>query len=83
MLLVLAIGGALALYAWRAPATEAGGGLFAPIAREGALVLNNLLLARRRATVFLGTLYPLFLDVVGGGRSVGRVRPSSTRPSCR
>ena len=48
------------------------GGLFAPISREGALVLNNLLLLRRRATVFLGTLYPLFLDAVGGPKlSVG------------
>ena len=42
------------------------GGLFAPISREGALVLNNVLLATATATVFLGTLYPLFLDAVGG-----------------
>src|SRR5471032_1204456 len=70
-LLVVAIGGSLTLYAVRAPALKLGG-LFAPISREGALVLNNLLLATAAATVFLGTLYPLFLDAVGGGKvSVG------------
>ena len=71
MLLVIAIGGSLTLYAVRAPALS-GGGLFAPISREGALVLNNVLLATAAATVFLGTLYPLFLDAVGGPKvSVG------------
>ena len=67
----MAIGGSLTLYAMRAPALK-GGGLFAPISREGALVLNNLLLSCGCATVFLGTLYPLFLDAVGGPKlSVG------------
>ena len=42
-ILVVLIGGALALYAWRAPTLQQGG-LFAPISREGALVLNNVLL---------------------------------------
>ncbi len=71
MLLVIYIGGALLLYAVRAPALK-GGGLFQPVSREGALMLNNLLLATATATVFLGTLYPLFLDVTGGGAvSVG------------
>jgi len=70
-ILVIAVGGALSLYAWRAPAL-APGGLFQPISREGALVLNNLLLATACATVFLGTLYPLFLDAISGARvSVG------------
>ncbi|CAH2600201.1 holocytochrome c synthetase membrane subunit CcmF [Rhodovastum atsumiense] len=70
-LLALAIGGSLTLYAVRAPALK-GGGLFAPVSREGALVMNNLLLACGAATVFIGTLYPLFLDVVGGDKiSVG------------
>ena len=69
--LVLVIGGSLTLYAIRAPLLKAGG-LFAPISREGALVLNNLLLTTACATVFLGTLYPLFLDALGGGKvSVG------------
>ena len=71
MLLVITIGGSLLLFAARAPALKAGG-LFAPISREGGLVLNNLLLATACATVFLGTLYPLFLDAMGGGTvSVG------------
>jgi len=71
LLLVVAIGGSLTLYAIRAPSLG-GGGLFAPISREGALVLNNVLLATAAATVFLGTLYPLFLDAVGGPKvSVG------------
>jgi cytochrome c-type biogenesis protein CcmF len=71
LLLVVAIGGSLTLYAMRAPALG-GGGLFAPLSREGALVLNNLLLACGAATVFVGTLYPLFLDAVGGPKiSVG------------
>jgi cytochrome c-type biogenesis protein CcmF len=63
LLLSCYTGGALILFAWRAPLL-AGGGLFAPISREGALVLNNLLLATAAATVLLGTLYPLLLDVV-------------------
>ena len=71
LLLVVAIGGSLSLYAWRAPAMK-GGGMFAPVSREGALLLNNLLLATATATVLLGTLYPLILDAVGGPKiSVG------------
>ena len=70
-LMVLAVGGGLALYALRAPQLRASGS-FAPISREGALLLNNLLLATATATVLLGTLYPVFLEAVGGGRvSVG------------
>jgi cytochrome c-type biogenesis protein CcmF len=71
LLLIVAIGGSLTLYAVRAPALK-GGGLFAPISREGALVLNNVLLSCGCATVFLGTLYPLFLDAMSGPKlSVG------------
>ncbi len=71
MILCLFIGGSLSLYAWRA-STLKQGGLFAPISREGALVLNNLLLTTACATVFIGTLYPLALEVVTGDKiSVG------------
>jgi len=71
MMLGVAIGGSLALFAWRAPALKAGG-LFAPVSREGGLVLNNLLLATATMTVLLGTFYPLFVEAFGGGRiSVG------------
>jgi cytochrome c-type biogenesis protein CcmF len=62
-ILVLFIGGALALYAWRAPMLKQGG-LFAPISREGALVLNNLFLTTACTTVFVGTLYPLALEAL-------------------
>ncbi|MGA8398313.1 MAG: heme lyase CcmF/NrfE family subunit [Stellaceae bacterium] len=65
LLLGVATGGALLLYAIRAP-TLKGGGLFAPISREGGLLLNNLLLTTAAATVLIGTLYPLFLQVVAG-----------------
>ena len=70
-ILVAFIGGALALYAWRAPLLKQGG-LFAPISREGALVLNNLFLTCACATVFVGTLYPLALEALTGAKiSVG------------
>ena len=62
-ILVVFIGGALALYAWRAPLLKQGG-LFAPISREGALVFNNLFLTSACATVFVGTLYPLALEAL-------------------
>src|SRR5205814_3313756 len=63
--------GSLTLYAWRAPALKQGG-LFAPISREGALVLNNLFLTTACATVFIGPLYPLALEVLTGDKlSVG------------
>jgi cytochrome c-type biogenesis protein CcmF len=70
-ILVVFIGGALALYAWRAPMLKQGG-LFAPISREGALVFNNLFLTTACATVFVGTLYPLALQALTGDKiSVG------------
>jgi len=65
------IGGGLLLYALRAPGLEAGNP-FAPVSREGAVVLNNLLLCAGMATVFLGTFYPLFAEVSSGVKlSVG------------
>ncbi len=71
MLLLIAVGGSLALFAIRAPAMQSGS-LFAPVSREGALVLNNLLLSTATATVLLGTLYPLALEALGGPKiSVG------------
>ena len=55
-----------------AGAIAEAGGLFAPISREGALVLNNLLLTSACATVFVGTLYPLALEAITGEKiSVG------------
>ncbi len=66
-ILALFIAGSLALFAWRAPLLKQGG-LFAPISREGALVLNNLLLTTTCAAVFFGTLYPLALEQVTGAK---------------
>jgi len=71
VLMLLVVGGALALYARRANDLEPGG-LFAPISREGALILNNVLLATALATVLLGTLYPMILQALNlGAVSVG------------
>ncbi|MBB4305054.1 cytochrome c-type biogenesis protein CcmF [Rhodobium orientis] len=73
ILLILAtfIGGAFALFAWRAPSLRRGG-LFAPISREGALVFNNLFLTAACAAVLIGTLYPLALEATTGEKiSVG------------
>ncbi|MBV8184493.1 MAG: heme lyase CcmF/NrfE family subunit [Hyphomicrobiales bacterium] len=62
-ILAFFIGGALTLFAFRAGDLKPGG-LFAPISREGALVLNNLLLASAAASVLIGTLYPLALEAL-------------------
>jgi cytochrome c-type biogenesis protein CcmF len=71
LILCVFIGGSLMLFAWRAASLKQGG-LFAPISREGALVLNNLFLVTACATVFIGTLYPLALEVITGAKiSVG------------
>jgi cytochrome c-type biogenesis protein CcmF len=71
ILLILVIGGSLALFAWRGPQLKSGE-LFKPISREGALLFNNLVMTIATAVVLLGTLYPLFLDAIGGAKvSVG------------
>jgi cytochrome c-type biogenesis protein CcmF len=70
-ILVLFIGGSLFLFMMRA-STLSKGGLFAPISREGALVVNNLLLTACCAAVFVGTLFPLALESWNGDKiSVG------------
>ncbi|MEM7068262.1 MAG: heme lyase CcmF/NrfE family subunit [Pseudomonadota bacterium] len=70
-ILVVFIGGSLALFTYRASILQQGG-LFQPISREGALVFNNLFLTVACATVLLGTLYPLFLEALDGSKiSVG------------
>ena len=71
MLLAVAVGGSLVLYAMRAPELEPGG-VFAPVSREGGLLINNLFLATASATVLLGTLFPLIAEALGLGKlSVG------------
>ena len=63
--------GALSLYALKSGKIKQRG-VFAPISREGALLLNNLILSVMLVTVFVGTLYPLFIDAIGASKlSVG------------
>lgn len=70
-ILTLFIGGSLALFALRASKLTAGG-LFHPVSREGALVLNNLFLTTATATVLVGTLYPLAIEAFSADKiSVG------------
>ncbi|MEE9271782.1 MAG: heme lyase CcmF/NrfE family subunit [Robiginitomaculum sp.] len=61
-LLVLATGGGLTLYALKAH-TLRGTPRFEALSKEGGLILNNLLLVTATATVFLGTFYPLMIDI--------------------
>lgn len=70
-LLAIYIGGALALFAVRI-GTVKEGTQFDLVSREGALVMNNLLLSAILGIVFVGTLYPLFAEAVSGDKlSVG------------
>jgi cytochrome c-type biogenesis protein CcmF len=69
--LVVVIGSSLMLFAWRAPKLGMGG-KFNLISRESMLLSNNVMLSVASASVFLGTLYPLFMDALGYGKlSVG------------
>ena len=72
LLLMIATGAALTLYAIRAK-TLKGPDEFEIVSREGGLILNNLLLITATVTVFLGTFYPLFMDAMTGDKiSVGK-----------
>lgn len=65
------IGGGLVLYAVRGAAMQAKG-VFAPVSRESALILNNLLLAVAAVVVFVGTIWPLLAEALWGRKlSVG------------
>ncbi len=71
-LLMASTGGALTLYALRAGQLR-GREPVSPVSREGGLAMNNLLLVAATATVFLGTFYPLFIDVISASQiSVGK-----------
>ncbi len=70
-LIALTSGGALALYAYRAPSLKHGAP-FAAVSRESSLVLNNVILLSAGATVFLGTFYPLVVEATSNDKiSVG------------
>ena len=69
--LVIVIGGALLLFAIRAPAVGLGE-KFDVVSRESFLLANNVVLAAAAGSVLLGTMYPLLIDAIGGGKiSVG------------
>src|ERR1700742_3002119 len=71
VLIAVAIGGALALFAWRAPTLQ-GGAAFDTVSRETMLLLNNVFLVASCTAVFVGTLYPMILDAMGRDKiSVG------------
>jgi cytochrome c-type biogenesis protein CcmF len=71
VLLALTIGGSLTLYAFKAPNVKSES-QFSWASRETLLLINNLVLVVMAMTVLLGTLYPLLLDALGGGKiSVG------------
>ena len=69
--LALAIGGALALYVWRAPLLKSSAG-FDLVSRESFLLFNNILLVVATAVVFGGTMAPFISELTGHGTiSVG------------
>ena len=63
--------GALVLYAWRAPALDSDAG-FGLLSRETFLLLNNVLLVVATTLVLMGTLAPLVIELLNGGKiSIG------------
>ncbi|MFW5431890.1 MAG: heme lyase CcmF/NrfE family subunit [Methylophilaceae bacterium] len=71
LFLVIVIGGALILFALRAPSIGLGE-KFDLVSRESLLLSNNVVLFTATASVLLGTLYPLLVDAMGAGKiSVG------------
>ena len=70
-LLAIYVGAAFTLFALRG-ATLKEGAPFELVSRESGLVINNLLLSVILGIIFLGTLYPLFVEAVTGEKlSVG------------
>jgi cytochrome c-type biogenesis protein CcmF len=70
-LLAIYVGAAFALFALRSGKLSEGP-KFELVSREAALVGNNLLLTVILGIVFIGTLYPLFVEAVTGAKlSVG------------
>jgi cytochrome c-type biogenesis protein CcmF len=64
-------GAGLAMFAWRAPTLNRGPA-FAMVSRESGMVINNLFLMAATFAVFLGTFWPLVIDLVSDSKiSVG------------
>ena len=71
-LLAVVIGGALTLYAWRAPRLDRPVG-FRPLSRETFILINTILLSIATGLILLGTIYPLIVDAMNMGKiSVGK-----------
>jgi cytochrome c-type biogenesis protein CcmF len=69
--LAVVVLGALILYAWRAPSLDSDAG-FALLSRETFLLLNNVLLVVAATLVLIGTLAPLVIELMNGGKiSIG------------
>lgn len=66
----IATGGALALFALRAPMLRSGA-LFSGVSREAGLTLNNLFLMAVTSVVFFGTFYPVIMEAFDAKVSVG------------
>jgi cytochrome c-type biogenesis protein CcmF len=60
--LVVVVG--FGLIAWRGDRLRSPGGIDAPLGREGAFLLNNLLFVGFAFVVLLGTLYPILYQAV-------------------
>lgn len=67
ILLAVATGGALTLYALRAQSLRDEQGLTL-LSKEGGLILNNILLGVACLTVFLGTFYPLLVEAFSNSK---------------
>jgi cytochrome c-type biogenesis protein CcmF len=70
-LLAIYVGAAFVLFAWRGASLKEGAP-FELVSRESGLVANNLILTVVLGVVFVGTLYPLFVEALTGEKlSVG------------
>ncbi|MEQ1789701.1 MAG: heme lyase CcmF/NrfE family subunit [Rickettsiales bacterium] len=63
--ILITVGGALFLYSLRGGKISSQGQML-PTSREGLIVINNLFILSACATVLLGTLYPIFIEISGG-----------------
>ena len=64
--------GSIALVAWRGDRLRSPGRIDAPVSRESAFLVNNLLFAGLAFVILLGTVYPLLAEALQGHQlSVG------------
>jgi len=63
LIVIFFSGGALLLFALRAPRIETET-ILSPLSREGALIFNNIFLCTACATILIGTLYPMIVEAL-------------------